>query len=317
MSELPFTGERFTPECVREIWYEHFHRYAFARALVAGKRVADVACGEGYGAHLLAQSAQAVTGLDLSADSIAHAQRRYAAQTNLSFEQGDACALSWADASFDVLTSFETLEHLEDQEALMAGFARVLGERGVLMVSSPDKRNYSDLRDYHNEFHVRELYRDEFETLLKKHFKCVRVYAQKLLFQSALWIDDAQNLSTSVRGARWHTVQPTGEISDGPGYGPMYYIAVCTQSEADMPELPEVDLFGDLDESVYRHYEQEIRKNMQAGGLLQQASADLHAEQQAHAATRLQLIEANQALAESLSALAAPRGWRRWFSRTE
>ena len=57
MSNLPFTGERFTPECVREMWYEHYHRYAFARALVAGKSVADIACGEGYGAALLAQSA--------------------------------------------------------------------------------------------------------------------------------------------------------------------------------------------------------------------------------------------------------------------
>ena len=48
MSELPFTGERFTPECQREIWYEHYHRYAFARALAAGRSVADVAAQVGY-----------------------------------------------------------------------------------------------------------------------------------------------------------------------------------------------------------------------------------------------------------------------------
>ncbi|PJB71599.1 MAG: class I SAM-dependent methyltransferase, partial [Armatimonadetes bacterium CG_4_9_14_3_um_filter_66_14] len=83
MSNLPFTGERFTPECVREMWYEHYHRYAFARALVAGKSVADIACGEGYGAALLAQSASSVVGIDLSAEAINHAQQRYAAQTNL------------------------------------------------------------------------------------------------------------------------------------------------------------------------------------------------------------------------------------------
>ena len=46
---LPFTGERFTPECVREIAHEHWHRYAFARALAGGRRVLDAACGEGYG----------------------------------------------------------------------------------------------------------------------------------------------------------------------------------------------------------------------------------------------------------------------------
>ena len=50
---LEFTGERFTPECVREIWYEHMHRYAFARPFARGLRVLDAACGEGYGAALM------------------------------------------------------------------------------------------------------------------------------------------------------------------------------------------------------------------------------------------------------------------------
>ena len=52
---LEFTGERFTPECVREIRYEHVHRYVFARGLVKGLRVLDAACGEGYGSALLAR----------------------------------------------------------------------------------------------------------------------------------------------------------------------------------------------------------------------------------------------------------------------
>ena len=56
-SSLEFTGERFTPECEREIWYEHLHRYAFARPLVCGLTVLDAACGEGYGSALLASAA--------------------------------------------------------------------------------------------------------------------------------------------------------------------------------------------------------------------------------------------------------------------
>ena len=61
---LSFTGERFTPECVREIWYEHWHRYALAARYAAGRRVLDAACGEGYGSALLARHAKDVVGVD-------------------------------------------------------------------------------------------------------------------------------------------------------------------------------------------------------------------------------------------------------------
>ena len=85
---LPFTGERFTPECVREIAYEHWHRYAFVRALTAGKRVLDAACGEGYGSAFLAGVAAQVTGIDLDPSTIEHARARYADMPNLDFRIG-------------------------------------------------------------------------------------------------------------------------------------------------------------------------------------------------------------------------------------
>ena len=70
---LEFTGERFTPECVREIWYEHWHRYALVQPWAQGRRVLDAACGEGYGSALLARGAQSVLGLDISPAAVAHA----------------------------------------------------------------------------------------------------------------------------------------------------------------------------------------------------------------------------------------------------
>jgi ubiquinone/menaquinone biosynthesis C-methylase UbiE len=308
---MPFTGERFTPECLREMWYEHFHRYAFARALAKGRRVADIACGEGYGSMLLAQAASSVHGIDISADAIAHARSRYAAQSNLSFEQGDACQLSLADASLDVITSFETIEHLEAQEQLLAGFARVLKDDGVLVISSPDKRTYSDERGYQNEFHVRELYRDEFLALLQRHFGHVRLYAQKLLFQSAIWSEQAGVERTAVL----HTSsRDATDISDEPRYAAMYHIAVCTRQAEAMPRLADLDLFGDIEESVYRHYEHEIRKNMQAGAVLQQAAADLDAERIAHAKTRTALTELELRMRKMAT---AETWWRRWRRRTE
>ena len=85
---LPFTGERFTPEARGAIWYEHWHRYCVALPAVAGKRVLDAACGEGYGSWLLAGTASEVLGVDIDHAAIAHAARRYAGRSNLRFVPG-------------------------------------------------------------------------------------------------------------------------------------------------------------------------------------------------------------------------------------
>jgi len=267
---LDFTGERFTPECVREIWYEHWHRYVFARTVARGKRVLDAACGEGYGSALLADVAHSVLGVDIAQAAIDHARARYGGRANLRFERGDVTALELPPASFDVIVSFETLEHVQAQQALVAGFARALADDGVLLVSSPDKRTYSDLSGFRNEFHVRELYREELLALLAPHFPHVRLYGQKLLFQSAIWALDAvpQTASASTATAD----QPQA----GLGYDPMYFIAVCSRQPL-RDDLPGIALFGDREESVYQHYNGEVRKNMAAGARLAELEAELAA----------------------------------------
>ena len=273
---MEFTGERFTPECVREIWYEHWARYAFVLALARGKRVLDAACGEGFGSALLAREARQVVGMDVSADAVAHARARYAAATNLHYLQGDCTQLALPDAQFDLVVSMETLEHVDAQEAMVAGFARVLADDGVFVVSSPDKRTYSDVAGFRNEFHVRELYREELLALLQRHFPHVRLFGQKLLFQSAIWaLDDA--------GAQAPLAAATAETSDegstlvksGLLYDPLYFIAVC--SRQPLPQLPQTALFGDRAESVYRHYDHEVRKNIAAGGRIVELETQIDA----------------------------------------
>jgi SAM-dependent methyltransferase len=267
---LSFTGERFTPECVREIWYEHWHRYAFARSLVRGKRVLDAACGEGYGSNLLADSAAEVIGVDISEQAIAHARTRYASRGNLSFAVGDAAALDFPAQRFDIVVSFETLEHLAAQQELVAGFARVLADDGVLLISSPDKQTYSDVAGFRNEFHVRELYREELLDLLRPHFPEVRLYGQKLLFQSALW-----SLDGSGEGSDISTAEGGGsKISADFDYAPMYYIAACSRRPLP-PTLPATSWFGDREESVYTHYNGEVRKNMSAGARIAELEAEI------------------------------------------
>jgi SAM-dependent methyltransferase len=283
-SALEFTGERFTPECVREIWYEHYHRYAFALSLAEGKRVLDAACGEGYGSALLARCARHVLGVDISIEAISHANKRYAAQqANLSFRQADVAALdALPSASFDLICSFETLEHLQAQEAMLAGFRRLLAPGGVLLVSTPDRHNYSDVPGFKNEHHVRELYRPEFEAMLATEFREVRLYAHKLAFQSLLWSLDGES-----DGYMAQTLGAQTQVTRGLDYAPLYYIAAC--SNDPLPSLPALSMFGDQAESVYAHYYHEIRKNMSAGARIQQLEAELD-----DALSRLRALESAQ-----------------------
>src|SRR5947208_17134898 len=91
--QASFTGERFLPECSGEIAYEHWHRYAFARSLVAGKSVLDVASGEGYGAALLSAVAARVHGVDIDAATVERASLNYAGLAHLSFVRASVTAL--------------------------------------------------------------------------------------------------------------------------------------------------------------------------------------------------------------------------------
>jgi hypothetical protein len=268
---LPFTGERYTPEHALEIAAEHWHRYAFARALAPGRRVLDAACGEGYGSALVAGAGGDVLGLDLSAEAVAHARARYAGIAGLRFEQADATALdAFAEASFDLILSFETLEHVHEQERLLDGFARLLAPGGLLLVSTPDKRTYTDLTGEVNPHHVRELYRDEFEALLAARFPVRRLYGQKNLFQSVLWALDGQGGGTQAS-----TLAADDAVVDGIGPAPLYYLAACARDEAALASLPALSLFGDAVESVYADYRAEIVRNRAAAAHIAHLEAEL------------------------------------------
>lgn len=308
MSALPFTGERFTPECVREMWYEHWHRYAFALPAMAGKRVLDCACGEGYGSAILAQRAASVAGVDLSAEAIAHARQRYGNVSNLQFHQGNALALPFADQSFDAVVSFETLEHLTEQEQLLAGFRRVLKDDGFLLISSPDKRVYSDLTGYQNEFHLKELYRDELLTLLTAQFPAIRVFGQKLMFQSTIIAEDGR----LDRAALAFGEAGSSTISEQFALAPVYFIVACAAHESALPVLPGLHGFSDRGESVYRHYEHEIRKNMQAGQLLIERDQRIAALEAELSSVRAALAAIPPA-SPTTAAPKMPPFWRRWF----
>lgn len=181
---MEFTGERFIPSEALlndEIGYEHLHRYYSAAALVKDKIVLDIACGEGYGSSILAKNAKRVTGIDIDEKSIQWATDTYCpTNLNLSFLCGDAGSLPVGDHLFDVVVSYETIEHLsiELQETFLKEIKRVLSPEGIFIISTPDKKNYTDRYNQINKFHIHEFYRAEFDTFLKKYFSNILFFDQ-------------------------------------------------------------------------------------------------------------------------------------------
>lgn len=265
---MEFSGERFVPECEREMRYEHWHRYAFAGSLVGGLTVLDVACGEGYGTGHLSRFAAFAVGVDLARSAVKHAAGRYGGERS-SFVAGDCTRLPLSDDSVDAVVSFETIEHLADQREMLAEFRRVLRPDGFMVLSSPNRKTYSDDTGYDNEYHVKELYRDELLELLAEQFGAVRLLGQKLMFHSAIW--DAGE-SSSGHSSRAHL----DTLSDGrserqarPVVEPLYYIALCAASADKLPGLEAgLWLFDDAEESVYAHYGDEVRRNIHARKVL-------------------------------------------------
>lgn len=256
--ELQFTGERFLPSCEREIWYEHYHRYTMALNWVSQLDVLDAACGEGYGSHILAQKARSVVGVDLSNEAIDHARQTYQ-QENLRFIQSNVLDLEFEDNSFDVVVSFETLEHLSEHEALIKEFNRVLKPSGVLLISTPDKKEYSDKTGFDNEYHVKELYRDEFASLLNNTFKHSLWFGQKLMFSSLIW-----QLESAVETIQYDSMISETELADRPTFAPVYYVVIASHHSLQNQDHKNMYSFTEQAETIYGHYNAVIRAHIKA-----------------------------------------------------
>jgi ubiquinone/menaquinone biosynthesis C-methylase UbiE len=154
---------------------EHIGRYVFASQFVRDKTVLDVASGIGYGSHYLSKSgATLVIGADISFDAIARANKRYRRE-GLRFVAADATKMPFEDCTFQVVVSFETLEHIEQCETFLSECTRVLKDDGLFVCSTPNKRVS---RFYKPDFHVKEFYPEEFFELVNKYFSEVSCFGQ-------------------------------------------------------------------------------------------------------------------------------------------
>lgn len=165
---LPLTGERTAPGIPEENYWFRRHEiaYEFAAARVAGRRVLDAGCGEGYGTQILARTAREVVGVDLEGDVVARAAGRY---PSASFEPADLEALPYPDASFEAVVSLQVVEHMRDPYGFCAEVARVLVPAGVFVCATPNRLTFSP-QGVRNPFHTVEFSPDELRGLLSRHF---------------------------------------------------------------------------------------------------------------------------------------------------
>lgn len=221
---LQDTGERLI---LNDNWnlktkMEHIHRYTAVSRKLKDKDVLDAACGTGYGTEIISRYAAHAVGIDLSLEAVQYAAGKYK-RDNLKYLKMSVADLDFPDNSFDAVVSFETIEHIsqEQQKAFLGEVSRVLKDTGVFFVSTPNDELERKLTfgAYTNPYHVCEFCEEDFETLLKQYFKYVNVYYQSVASASIM--------------VRKGNDQGCGELySNGSeAETERFYIAVCSNSD--------------------------------------------------------------------------------------
>jgi SAM-dependent methyltransferase len=233
---LALTGERTLPDVPEEnYWYRrHLVVYEWIAARTAGKRVIDMACGEGYGADVLARSAVSVVGVDANPEAHEHARLRYMRE-NLRYARELVETFS---EPADAVVLLQTIEHLQDPGEVLAHFRSLVGTDGVVYVSTPNVLTLAPkgAKRSDNPWHVHEYEADEFEMLCRGSFSRVEMFglyhARKLrMHELALKLG-------------WDSVHPRLRLT-GPFY--RWFTPAIAASDFALRPAAVADLEGALD----------------------------------------------------------------------
>lgn len=217
-----WSGERLETYIVNDTMLEHLHRYAIAQELIKGKTVLEIGSGEGYGANLLADFALSVVGVDIDEKSIENAKNKYKKE-KLTFITANAINIPFPDHTFDAVVCFETLEHLKEHEMLLTEIKRLLIPSGILIISTPDKLNYSDTNEQQNKFHLKELYAEDFKKLIKNYFQHTCYYEQISYYASI--ITGEINADVKVISGNYNKINQIKKFE------PFYHIALASDND--------------------------------------------------------------------------------------
>jgi SAM-dependent methyltransferase len=213
---------------------QHLERYKFAANFARGKRVLDIACGTGYGSNLLkVAGASIVTGVDISSESIAYAKNNYQSD-GINFIVGDATDLS-NHRDFDVIVSFETIEHLDNPDKFLAEISLSLSSGGIFIVSTPMREKGTVTDRPTNPFHHQEWSKNEFKTLLRRYFSIVDLQGQ-YNFHKNSWLPYSRTIKRAFcrlfypeifKPINSYFVRKEAPICARFKFSPAYIIALC------------------------------------------------------------------------------------------
>lgn len=160
----------------------HVATYRFALDYVKDADVLDLGCGTGFGTKMLADEARSVVGVDVSDEAVAFSAARYGGDgdENLSFVQIGSLPetrMPFDDASFDVVTCFQVIEHIHGVDRFLQEIARVLRPGGVMVMATPDRRwRLFGWQKPFNRYHVTEWAPAEMGSILGRTFAQVELF---------------------------------------------------------------------------------------------------------------------------------------------
>ena len=154
----------------------HLASYNFAVKYVKNKSVLDYGCGTGYGTFKLAEQATYVIGIDISLEAINYAKLNYSSNninfiTNSNFERKNFIE------KFDVITSFQVIEHVKNEENYLKSIYNLLKPGGIFLLTTPNKKNrlFPFIQKPWNIYHLKEYNATDLKSILQQHYQSVKI----------------------------------------------------------------------------------------------------------------------------------------------
>ena len=160
-------SNRIEPEMLEVCHADHLERYRFATEHARGRHVLDVGCATGYGTAKMAEVAESVLGVDLFEVGIAYARQHFESD-RCQFRCDDLAGVSEGGDRFDLVVSFEVIEHVYDPLRFVQQVASVLHDEGYAVLSTPNRWVSAPDGGVSDPTHIREYSPEEFVAVLEE-----------------------------------------------------------------------------------------------------------------------------------------------------